>query len=70
MGPIRILLADDHTIARDGLRALLDPLPPFCRPSFPSGADNGQNQNQRHRGGVDMAQMNGRSKKQTDHARR
>jgi len=24
MKPIRILLADDHTVVRDGLRALLD----------------------------------------------
>jgi DNA-binding NarL/FixJ family response regulator len=27
MMPIRILLADDHTVVRDGLRALLDRQP-------------------------------------------
>jgi DNA-binding NarL/FixJ family response regulator len=30
MPPIRILLADDHTMVRDGLRALLDPLEEFA----------------------------------------
>jgi two-component system response regulator NreC len=30
MPPIRILLADDHTMVRDGLRALLEPQPDFA----------------------------------------